>query len=1352
MDVDSVKFKFGKAPAPANASNYDDWNEIFWSPKRLRRVLGLQCEDRQLSSAADVWPSLTTVDWSSMLKHRKSHLELHSPLPIMVGCYRIYLLQTLAMFSLLWYWVVHLVQDVDVGHQLWDDYGWVFEASLGLIAPAWMLLFQIGFQALTPCLARLSRLQCVVKLICIDMLPLLSFYLLYFQHSADAAAGTPGTFEIGYRKVSWTIRIYDALRVAHVFLSVFVLCLALSPRTNNLYRWKFYPHMSRSRWLPAALFWGLTVLLWSPFSIQVARFGSRALIRIWDVHESTILTLPIFLSVQFFLVLLPIALVFFSSLCFFMYFVIALVGFCVGAYRLGGLRLMWYRRGIGMAYVPERVCSRLLNLPTITLEMDPSSTRFFDWRHWWRRMSGPQLGAFLNTWNTFIKHLRAHDLVSDQERDRLSLRSAEAARRGEVPRLFTAMVLNAMPSNAEARRRIVTLARSLQVEPLLACKVGRIPTLSVLIPHYSEIVTYRRQELFTSSGSTDLLRFLIKYYRDEFKHFIQRLDQGVVRDLEQSLASECSSAIDHSLDDIEGMLCEWASLRMQTLYRTVEGISAAYGDALSTLLKHQQMLPEEECDTLVCDRLQVVVAMQQYANIANPRHPAYSPHQLSSVEDLFTRFGKFLSIAFIDKEDAPDGSRYYSCLIDATCPKLLVGDGCVVRQPKFRVELPGFPILGHGKSDNQNCAVIFTRGEILQMIDANQEAYFEASLFLPSALQEFCASEHLGGRRPGIVGFREHIFSAVGLLGRIAADSEFTFGTMIQRTLDWPLNARLHYGHPDLMDKLQIVQQGGVSKGTKGLNLSEDVFAGIDLLLRGGCTAYREYFHVGKGRDMGFMSTLSFYAKVSMGNAEQAITRQWMRLGLHLDFGQLLSVFYTHIGFYVNQALTNRSLKSFCFTAAFFARARNADFNFAGLAAEMVSNCFGWYYLMFMLSSMLPLAAEVLLEEGLAAALWRLCSSLLSLSPVFSTFQSKLMGYYFETTLHYGGAQYIPTGRGLATAREPFVKLFRSFAASHMYDALEVAAFLVFSMDQDYGMGFYACVLFTITSWFVSPFLFNPRQFESASEILGDGREWMAWMLSPEASEPGRDSWHAWQAQLQEMKRNSMLVWALLGNSRLVAVLCTSSLIYVVIPNWSCHSVGMCVLELLLVYAPPFLHLLVCSLLSMLPLAGCRAATCLSHVPLALLFVLISGLEIYLLPAQYIACVMFHKFVCLRWMLEAADGLVAYFLPTGKYSTIRDVCRLWAFSVRFVRDMTLGLALGTGCLLLTLIPGVNSVQTLFLFRTRRPREEGAHKPDRTESAEGSDLHLRDDPLLNFFRAFAPEYSATPQARRAPPGV
>ena len=35
-------------------------------------------------------------------------------------------------------------------------------------------------------------------------------------------------------------------------------------------------------------------------------------------------------------------------------------------------------------------------------------------------------------------------------------------------------------------------------------------------------------------------------------------------------------------------------------------------------------------------------------------------------------------------------------------------------------------------------------------------------------------------------------------------------------------------------------------QATRGLNLSEDIFAGLDLSLRGGWTVYREYFHVGK--------------------------------------------------------------------------------------------------------------------------------------------------------------------------------------------------------------------------------------------------------------------------------------------------------------------------------------------------------------------------------------------------------------------------------------------------------------------------------------------------------------------------
>jgi len=38
----------------------------------------------------------------------------------------------------------------------------------------------------------------------------------------------------------------------------------------------------------------------------------------------------------------------------------------------------------------------------------------------------------------------------------------------------------------------------------------------------------------------------------------------------------------------------------------------------------------------------------------------------------------------------------------------------------YKIKLPGPAILGEGKPENQNHAIIFTRGEGLQTIDMNQ--------------------------------------------------------------------------------------------------------------------------------------------------------------------------------------------------------------------------------------------------------------------------------------------------------------------------------------------------------------------------------------------------------------------------------------------------------------------------------------------------------------------------------------------------------------------------------------------------------------------------------------------------------
>lgn len=57
--------------------------------------------------------------------------------------------------------------------------------------------------------------------------------------------------------------------------------------------------------------------------------------------------------------------------------------------------------------------------------------------------------------------------------------------------------------------------------------------------------------------------------------------------------------------------------------------------------------------------------------------------------------------------------RWYSVLI-----RVEPSTGAVVEI--YRVQLPGDPIVGEGKPENQNHAIIFSRGEAMQTLDMNQ--------------------------------------------------------------------------------------------------------------------------------------------------------------------------------------------------------------------------------------------------------------------------------------------------------------------------------------------------------------------------------------------------------------------------------------------------------------------------------------------------------------------------------------------------------------------------------------------------------------------------------------------------------
>ena len=111
--------------------------------------------------------------------------------------------------------------------------------------------------------------------------------------------------------------------------------------------------------------------------------------------------------------------------------------------------------------------------------------------------------------------------------------------------------------------------------------------------------------------------------------------------------------------------------------------------------------------------------------------------------------------------------------------------------------------------------------------------YFEEALKMRCLLEEFRRGTPVNPTV--IVGFREHIFTgSVSSLANYMALQELSFVTLGQRVLSSPLRVRMHYGHPDLFDKVFFMAAGGVSKASKGINLSEDIFAGYNGTIRGG--------------------------------------------------------------------------------------------------------------------------------------------------------------------------------------------------------------------------------------------------------------------------------------------------------------------------------------------------------------------------------------------------------------------------------------------------------------------------------------------------------------------------------------
>ncbi|KAL5206999.1 hypothetical protein ABZP36_031434 [Zizania latifolia] len=695
-----------------------------------------------------------------------------------------------------------------------------------------------------------------------------------------------------------------------------------------------------------------------------------------------------------------------------------------------------------------------------------------------------------------------------------------------------------VPTNLDARRRISFFANSLFMDMPSAPKVRQMLPFSVLTPYYTEDVLFSSQALEDQNeDGVSILFYLQKIYPDEWKHFLQRVqckNEDELRETEQ----------------LEDELRLWASYRGQTLTRTVRGmmyyrkalvlqafLDMARDEDLMEGFRAADLLSDEsplltQCKAIADMKFTYVVSCQQYGI-----QKRSGDHHAQDILRLMTIYPS-LRVAYIDEVEEPSKDRnkkiekvYYSALVKAAVTKP-DDPGQKLDQDIYRIKLPGNAMLGEGKPENQNHAIIFTRGEGLQTIDMNQEHYMEETLKMRNLLQEFL-KKHDGVRYPSILGVREHIFTgSVSSLAWFMSNQETSFVTIGQRVLANPLRVRFHYGHPDIFDRLFHLTRGGVSKASKIINLSEDIFAGFNSTLREGNVTHHEYMQVGKGRDVGLNQISLFEAKIANGNGEQTLSRDIYRLGHRFDFFRMLSCYYTTIGFYFSTMITVWTVYVFLYGRLYLVLSGLDEALATGkrfihnepLQVALASQSF--VQLGFLMA--LPMMMEIGLERGFRTALSDFILMQLQLASVFFTFSLGTKTHYYGTTLLHGGAEYRPTGRGFVVFHAKFAENYRLYSRSHFVKGIELMILLiVYEIFGQSYRGAIAYIFITVSMWFMvvtwlfAPFLFNPSGFEW-QKIVDDWTDWNKWInnrggigVSPEKS------WESWWEKEQEPLRLS---------------------------------------------------------------------------------------------------------------------------------------------------------------------------------------------------------------------------------------
>ncbi|KAI8542312.1 hypothetical protein RHMOL_Rhmol08G0128600 [Rhododendron molle] len=635
-----------------------------------------------------------------------------------------------------------------------------------------------------------------------------------------------------------------------------------------------------------------------------------------------------------------------------------------------------------------------------------------------------------------------------------------------VKRLYSLLTIKDsaanVPRNLEARRRLEFFKNSLFMN---------MPPAKLV----HEMLSFSLAELQKKNeDGISILFYLQKMYPDEWRNFLARIGRN-----ENSVDSDL---FDSPSDILE--LLFWASYRGQTLARTLRGMMY-YRKALmlQTYLErttagdmeaavYSKDAPDTQGFELSREarvhadlKFTYVVTCQIYGKQKEENKPEAADIALlmqRQVISLLHVRNEALQVAFIDVvETLKDGrvhTEYYS--------KLVKADINGKDKEIYSIKLPGNPKLGEGKPENQNHAVIFTRGNAVQTLDMNQDNYFQEALKMRNLLEELHCDH---GIRPAtILGAREHVFTGSLIQGSIRLCVREMLLTMNT------FRALLTYVELTVLT-VYIFLYGKAYLALSGVG--EDVQSRAEVMDNAALNAQ-------------FLFQIGIFTTVPM------------ILGFILEQGFLRVL--SGVGEDVQsraEVMDNAAL--------------NAQFLFQIGIFTAVPMILGFIVEQGFLRAVVSLS---------------LCSFSSVLSSSHSPWaQERIVSVALFTMVVQGiSLQYQATGRGFVVRHVRFAENYRLYSRRHLLKSsycflcnvfrLEDVLLLVVYLACGYNQGgALSYILLSLSSWFMAlswlfaPYLFNPSGFEW-QKTVEDFRDWTNWLLyrGGIGVMKGQESWEAW--------------------------------------------------------------------------------------------------------------------------------------------------------------------------------------------------------------------------------------------------